>query len=164
MVHVLCLEYCLAHKSSEKLVNDLTWQVISLLIPLTSLPRKHFLFRENLFHGSLLLAVLGVPWPAAASLQSLPVSLMAVFTVCVSDFPLLSLIRALVLGGRVHPNSMDGLTLTSFGTSAKTLVPTNVMFIGTGGQAVGVSFWRTQLRLLRTVASNVCQESRHCPT
>ena len=74
------------------LVNNLTRQVISPPIALIFLPRKHFLYRENLFHVSFLLVV--CPWCPLACGCVTPISAY-VFNghlrcVCVSDFALLS--------------------------------------------------------------------------
>ena len=90
-----------------------------------------------------LLVAPDVPWPVAASLQSLPLSahslLFCVSLLCVS------LIRTLVIGFRVHPDKdpTDLFISRSSAMSAKTLFPNKVIFRSPHNCKVDISLGAT---------------------
>lgn len=89
----------------------------------------------------------GIPWPVAASPQSLRLSSRGLL-LCVSlhiNLPLLSLIRTPDIGVRAHPKSSS--TVLNLITSAKILIPNTVTF-----QVTGHVFWGPLFNPLRVVS------------
>lgn len=78
--------------------------------------------------------------------------------VSVSRLPILSLIRTPVTGFTAHPDpGWSHPEVLKLITSAETLCPQDVTITGTGGQDLGLPFWRTPLNPLQLIWDrNIC--------